>query len=616
MNGILSIGILMIRHRKIVFLLLILTFLYPFPLWAQQQVSLDWKMHDVGRVRQFISNNGSLWPTSQLWGSFTGRIYCEFPPNSFEEHVGEGGIWVGAIVGGDTMVSVTTSWNSTQEFFPTGELYDTIWVVNRGEVVDIPYWPGYVGVSDQDFVCRYSDYNVTNIAFHKPLYVDVIQTSHAWSSFPLDEVIGFNYYIIPTRVDLEEVYIAYWLDGNVGYRGTGWGFALDDYSVYYPELKLGVSMDDPGHTDGTAFGPIGIMIFPPEDVPEDSLRWTFNWYEGQGGSAPPSRDVLRYEQMAEGVVMQNQFEPIGSQFIISFGPFDLKVGDTLHFRLGEILGEADENNFENSKFMKNVDRFKWLVENDFHVPSPPPRPPLRVETRSHEVELRWNALPGDVNPETYVDPYRADSIDVPFEGYRVYKSTQSIQGPWTLLAEYDIPDNEFGLNTGLDWSYVDVGLLNNLEYFYSVTAFSKPDTVSGFPSLESSINAGAVKIVPGTTPPQTVGQVAVVPNPYRGDIAYQSYNPAWEKPDPSRPFWMEQDRRIQFINLPARCEIRVYTLAGDLVTTLQHNDPSRGYEDWNLTSAVGQAISSGIYLFTVENLASGEVQVGKFVIIK
>jgi len=31
---------------------------------------------------------------------------------------------------------------------------------------------------------------------------------------------------------------------------------------------------------------------------------------------------------------------------------------------------------------------------------------------------------------------------------------------------------------------------------------------------------------------------------------------------------------------------------------------------------VGQAISSGIYLFTVEDLKTGAAQVGKFVVIK
>jgi hypothetical protein len=149
-----------------------------------------------------------------------------------------------------------------------------------------------------------------------------------------------------------------------------------------------------------------------------------------------------------------------------------------------------------------------------------------------------------------------------------------------------------------------------------VVAYSKPDTVADFPSQESSLNANAITIIPGTAPPADVGQVAVVPNPYRGDIAYHEYNPPWERPDPSRDLWLEQDRRIQFINLPARCEIKIYTLSGDLVATLRHNSHDRGFEDWNLTSNIGQAVASGIYLFTVEDNNTGNVQVGKFIIIK
>lgn len=580
-----------------------------------QQTNLDWKLHDVGKVRELITNIGSLWPTPVLWNDYPGLIYCEFPPNSGEEHVGEGGIWIGAIVDGDSLVSVTTSWNSTQEFFPSSAPWDTIWVVNKGENVDIPYLPNYVGISDQDFICKYSDYNLTNVSLHTPLYVDVIQTSHAWSSLTLtlDEMIVYNFYVIPTQINLNDVYIAYWLDGNVGFcaacRGD-FGFALDDLSLYFADQHLGVSVDEPGFVDGTAFSPIGIKIYPPENIPDDSLRWTFNWYAGGGAGAPPSRDAPRYAEMSSGIIMQNQQFGTGSQFIISFGPFDLTVGDTLHIRVGQILGEGLDGMFA------NIERLDWLVGNDFKVPSPPPSPPLRVITGNHEVILKWDPQPGELDPETYQDPYRADDITLPFEGYRIYKSIQSATGPWTLLAEFDVPDNEFNQNTGLAYDYTDVGLLNSLEYFYTVTAFSKPDTVSDFPPQESSLNANAKLAVPGTTPPQTVGEVAVVPNPYRGDIAYQSFNPPWEKPDPTRKIWLEQDRRLQFINLPAQCEIKIYTLAGDLVATLRHNDPNRGYEDWNLTSSVAQAISSGIYLFTVEDTRNGEVQVGKFVVIK
>lgn len=574
-----------------------------------QRTTLDWKVHNVGKVRQLITNMGALWTAST---DYPGLIYCEYPPNSHEEHIGEAGIWVGAITPeNDTLVSATTIWaNPHFEFYPSAAPDDTIWVINKGDTVDIPYWGRYTAIADQDFVCRYSDYYLTNIGDHRPLYLDVIQISHAWSSYPLDEMIVFEFYVIPTRKNLSQVYIAYWMDGNVGYRGEGWGFALDDLSYYYADRNLAASIDPPTGEDEAAISPLGVKIYPSVKIPPSTLRWTFNWYPGGGAGGPADRDGVLYQEISAGTIMRNQQTGDGSQFILSYGPLTLAVGDTAYFRVGLILGEGE------AKMLANADRLDWLVQKDFKVPAPPPLPPLRLETRSHEITLRWSLQPGDIDPETYRDPNRADNASQPFEGYRVYKSTRSKTGPWTLLAEYDIPANQFFLNTGLQYEYTDIGLLNNLEYYYTVTAFSKPDLEIDFPSQESSKNANAKLAVPGTAAPATVGQVAVVPNPYRGDIAYHAYNPAWEKPSGTRDRWMEQDRRLQFINLPARCEIKIYSLAGDWIVTIPHDNPQQGYEDWNLTSAVGQAIASGIYLFTVEDITNGKVQIGKFVVIK
>jgi hypothetical protein len=108
----------------------------------------------------------------------------------------------------------------------------------------------------------------------------------------------------------------------------------------------------------------------------------------------------------------------------------------------------------------------------------------------------------------------------------------------------------------------------------------------------------------------------VVPNPYRSDVSYHNYTPAWETPTGKWKTWFENDRRIQFINLPERCEIKIYTLAGDIIITLHHDDPIKGFHDWNLTSYIGLAVSSGIYLFTVQDQKTGEVQTGKFVILR
>lgn len=575
--------------------------------------ALDWKIHDVGMVRQVVTNIGGINASTGSYDpilDYPFLMNCEYPPNSQEEHIFEAGIRIGAIVNGDTMVSIP-NWNNAHqdyEYFPTGASYDTIWVATQGDTLDIPYWPNYVAISEQDFICRYSDYNITDIPLHTPLYLDVIQTSHAWSSYPFDKIIVYNYYVIPTRNNLQGAYVTYMMQGRVGNLQTGQlATDDDDVSMFVSEHNMAVIKDLPGGPDGTATSPVAIKIYPPEEW-TDSLDWSFKWYGHHHQT--PMRDKLIYEQqMVSNSIMQDQAEGGQSIFALTFGPFDLMVGDTIHFSAIEILGDGMD------EIMKTAERLDILIEKDFKLPVAPPTPPLTFEIKSNKIILDWEPTSDDQNPELYTDPNRADSVEYPFEGYRVYKSTNNITGPWTLLAEYDLPANDIGSNIGLSYEFNDIGLLDYFEYFYSVTAYSREDSVLGFPELESSINRNAISVVPGPSPQPAIGQVVVIPNPYRGNIDYNTYDPKWEKNPPGR-HWMEQDRRIQFTNLPGLCKINIYTLAGDLIKILHHNDPEKGYEDWNLTSTVGQAISSGIYLFMVEDAENGQVQVGNFVVIK
>jgi hypothetical protein len=578
-----------------------------------QETTLDYKVVQGGSYRHVITNKGFLCGKGghDLFG-YGGLINAEYPLNSFEEHITEAGIWIGCREDSNYYVSVTTGESSGWEFYPTAEPWDTIWVVERNDTADIPYWQNYVGVSDYDYICRFNDYGAPSLREnnHTPLYLDVIQVAHSWTSPPLNDVMVVKYYIMPQQINLSRVYIADWMNGNVGYVRDG-GHGLDDETIYDIERNIQICYDLPGGTDGETFGPVGNKLIPSQEhMMNDSLNVTFIWYNGRLGGIP-SRDDERYADMSAEIIMEDQISTgDGTKSFASVGPYEIAAGDTLEFTLAYIYGESIQAIQETDTYVE------WLVQQDYRTPSPPPAPGVVIKTDDQKVILDWDPAVTGLNPELYEDPYRADSILRPFEGYRVYKSTKSSTGPWTLLAEFDLPGNSYGSNTGISYTYTDVGLLNNVDYYYTVTAFSRPDTVVNFPALESSRNIPAQTVVPGTAPPETVGKVAVVPNPYRGDIAYYSYNPAWEKPEGTRDFWMEQDRRIQFINLPAYCQIKIYTLAGDLIATIDHDDPTKGFADWNLTSTVGQAISSGIYLYTVEDKNSGEVQVDKFVVIK
>ncbi|MFA3783304.1 hypothetical protein ABRY23_09605 [Melioribacteraceae bacterium 4301-Me] len=576
-----------------------------------QNVTLDWKLHNIGKIRLVVTNTGEFNAVGDGLFNYPGLINCEYPPNSSEEHIADAGLWVGATLDSVNYVSVAEGEGSPKEFYPSDAMWDTIWVVSKNDTVDIPYWNKYVGKSDQDFVCRYTDYGPVSLRVpnHHPLGLEVIQISHAWASEPLSDFIVVEYFIISRKYNLKHVFLTSWMNGNVG-NNTYTDYALDDITYFQKNEMMQICLDLPGGVDGQAISPIGNKIFPPNNNLEGDLSTTFTWYNGRQQGLP-SLDNQRYSQISSGKIMEDQISTgDGTKGFVSVGPYKMNVGDTLHFTIAFICGKGIEGLQANAKFVQ------WLVERNFKIPSPPPPPPLRIKTDDKKVILDWKPRPGDINPEEFIDVNRTDGITKPFEGYRVYKSTISSSGPWTLLGEYDIADDNVGPNTGLAYQYTDVGLLNNVEYYYTVTSLSKPDATINFPEQESSLSANAKTAVPGTSPPNDVGAVAVVPNPYRGDLPYYSYNPPWEKPTGSRHQWMEQDRRIQFINLPVNCEIKIYTLAGDLITTLQHNDIQKGYEDWNLTSSVGQAISSGLYLFTVEDKTTGNVQVGKFVIIK
>ena len=100
----------------------------------------------------------------------------------------------------------------------------------------------------------------------------------------------------------------------------------------------------------------------------------------------------------------------------------------------------------------------------------------------------------------------------------------------------------------------------------------------------------------------------------------------------------ERNRKIYFINLPARCEIRVYSLAGDIVADIRHDaatyngsdiswfqqfsgigvapEFSGGEHAWDLISKFDQAIATGLYLFSVKNSDTGDITTGKFLVIK
>lgn len=59
--------------------------------------------------------------------------------------------------------------------------------------------------------------------------------------------------------------------------------------------------------------------------------------------------------------------------------------------------------------------------------------------------------------------------------------------------------------------------------------------------------------------------------------------------------------------------MRIFSLSGDLIKTIDHSDGT-GTADWNLLTSSGLSIASGIYIYHVESQYGNHV--GRFAVIK
>ena len=74
-------------------------------------------------------------------------------------------------------------------------------------------------------------------------------------------------------------------------------------------------------------------------------------------------------------------------------------------------------------------------------------------------------------------------------------------------------------------------------------------------------------------------------------------------------------KELQFVNMPAKATIRIYSLSGVLVDVVNHDDPSGGGRaTWDLRNRSNQFVASGVYLFHLST-PEGKSTVGKFTVV-
>ena len=300
-----------------------------------------------------------------------------------------------------------------------------------------------------------------------------------------------------------------------------------------------------------------------------------------------------------------------------------------------------EDKNENNILDEGEDIINPGVLDRYLLPTPPIPPNVII-------------IPGDSKADIFWSNRSENSIDLlsgdkDFEGYRIYRTQigsdrpgSSLLSTFSNILQIDKVDS-IGYDTGLDivrlatpvtfpgdtteyhYKITETNLNNGWQYAYSVTAFDRGDVENNLESLESGKRSTTVRFFPGVSPAISSSgdnSVGVYPNPYKAGASWDGF--------------LERERKIYFFNLPAESEVRIYSLTGDLIDKFEHNAVTYSGDDiqwfetfsdgsqkfaggehaWNLVSKDDQAIASGLYIYVVRNRANGEIQRGKFLVIK
>ncbi len=596
---------------------------------------------------------------------FLGGIWVGARTADGSIHVSTGAQDASTLVAGDEIREFRNYYNPGDPLDPNDEWLDPdnfIYVRSNSQNAD-NYHPD--ALSTQEFRMVFDDYARIESGSHTPLGIKVVLRAMAWSYPHANDFVILDYHIINVSgEELRDVFVGYWNDTTVGNveegspyttpsgwnyyddKNGGWGPAEWVPSEQYtprgdPDIWMMYEHDDDGD-DGLATSWIGCRLLgtrpavEPEagDAPVSYNAWQFRHV--------PAEDDEYYEEDEPDVLLPGKYQIMGNgdfdvgetqeedfttatdwMGLLSTGPFpSLAPDDTLHVTFAMCAGVDSLSLLNNSR----VAQLSYVT--NFAIPGGPPSPRLDFAYENDSVIIRWapgdsldsegNVLVSDSalrSPEHHISDLTGKED---FQGYIIYRYRgETLPGKGEevsdVVAILDKVDGR-GFDTGLPplnedglREFVDTDLADGFPYWYSVVSFSAPDEEAGLPSFPSGFNENSQLVYPGPGAVSSGAErkVGVYPNPYRAGSMFDG-----------RTGELEFKRKIWFTGLPARCRIQVFNLMGEIVDTIDHDDPGSGQESWDILSSRTRAIASGLYIYAVENLDTGEVQRGKLVIIK
>ncbi len=627
---------------------------------ARVHVSLISGRDETGRDLNLMSMN--LTNYGFIGNNFTTRTpSMEYPVGSGHEHLVRGGLWVGALAAdaNGAFIGVTTgavdgftgdAAASATEFSPEGDHIEV-----RSSLPNNRKFSKQA-VSERDLIGNFDDLNPkrasNNREDHRPLGITVRQENYSWSFADYRHMVFFHWVIHNTGAPLRNAYVGLYNELASGPKnsfsswppGGAWFHKkqiawIDSLSMFTERYCASVPIPTACNYSVTpeiaAVKLLGVRLSGVRDTTRRVMMHAWNF---SPGDTVRDEDRERYGIMSDSA--STVLDPLPTDLsprdgdpveLLSVGPFNqVNPGDSLEVDF-VYLGGTDAANL-----VKRAHTAQRAYDLNYIVPVPPPSPRFKAVAREGAVDYYW-----DESPESFRDPTSPEPLD--FEGYRVYagNNRDSLQ----LVGQFDLqspPHDTTGFNTGLgavrlplplnidgvdyQYKYTLPSLRTGFKYFAAVTAYDLGTTE--IESLESGRSQNEVMIVPAPRAGERGGGVLVFPNPYRVEAVWD--HGAWVLGN-------VRNHYLWFANLPERCTIRIYTLAGDLVFeqafdgATYNGGSARGVFNpasdlpatlsgatfaWDLITRRGQAAATGLYLWSVEDRTGGKTQVGKFLIVK
>lgn len=468
-------------------------------------------------------------------------------------------------------------------------------------------------VAGQELICAFVDTCETclespDIDGFVPLGVRVVQHSYQWRESCTDDLIIFDFCVTNIGEEtLEDICIGTFFDFQV-WNLTQHAPGEDDVTYFDEALGMAIGTDFYHWNDELlAAQYFGVRII---ESPVAEAAMTYRPYSRLFGERDPVDNIEKYAVMSSGVIAPDGLTPSDWRFLLTLGPLgDLDSGNSMNAAFAVVNGVEAED------LVIHAEMAKRFWDMGLAGPEAPDSPEFVLEPGNRTVKIRWKS-----NAEQSRDRL-TETFD--FQGYNVWRTPDG--ETWTLVETYDLPDTVGG-NSGwppaassddrFDYELDDTGLMNGAMLTYVVTAFDDGDNCDGIHTEQWDLQHGGVGVLESgrgedvqqiAIPAEAaqaegdIDNVFVVPNPYIGSSRLEQHG------------WSEGVGRIEFRGLPPEYEIQIYTLAGDLVRELRH-DNGLSWESWDVRNDEGGEVAGGIYIVRV--VSAGNERIGKFLIVK